>query len=89
MYAAAQRFGVKFGATPAVSQTPQLLPGQGGVPQEVPLWEEVGWKAEGVTLPETVLAALDGNGFRLRSMSGQWVNGQFIWTMEGSQYVRK
>lgn len=89
MYAAAQRFGVKFGATPAVSQAPQLLPGQGGVPQEVPLWEEVGWKAEGVTLPETVLAALDGNGFRLRSMSGQWVNGQFIWTMEGSQYVRK
>jgi hypothetical protein len=89
MYAAAQRFGVKFGATPAVSQAPQLLPGQGAVPQEVPLWEEVGWKAEGVTLPETVLAALDGNGFRLRSMSGQWVNGQFIWTMEGSQYVRK
>lgn len=89
MYAAAQRYGVKFGATPAVSQAPQLLPGQNGVPQDVPLWEEVGWKAEGVSLPETVLAALDGNGFRLRSMSSQWVNGQFIWTMEGSQYVRK
>lgn len=89
MYAAAQRYGVKFSATPPATQGPQLLPGQTPAPQEPVLWEEVGWKADGVTLPESVVTALDGNGFRLRTMSAQWQDGQFIWTMEGSQYVRK
>jgi hypothetical protein len=53
------------------------------------MWDELGWKAEGVSLPEVVMDALDGNGFRLRAMSAQWQTGRLIWTMEGSQYVRK
>jgi hypothetical protein len=27
--------------------------------------------------------------FRLSAMNAQWRDGQFVWTMEGSQYVRK
>ena len=89
MYAAAQRYGVKFTATPPVTNTLQALPGQGAVPGQEQLWEEMGWKAEGITLPEVVIQALDGNGFRLSAMNAQWRDGQFVWTMEGSQYVRK
>ena len=89
MYAAAQRYGVKFTATPPVTNTVQALPGQGAAPGQEQLWEEMGWKAEGITLPEVVIQALDGNGFRLSAMNAQWRDGQFVWTMEGSQYVRK
>lgn len=89
MYAAAQRYGVKFTATPPVTNAVQALPGQGAAPGQEQLWEEMGWKAEGITLPEVVLQALDGNGFRLSAMNAQWRDGQFVWTMEGSQYVRK
>lgn len=89
MYAAAQRYGVKFSTTPAANQSPQLLPGQTAEPEKPVLWEEVMWKADEVTLPETVITALDGNGFRMRSLSAQWQDGRFVWTMEGPQYVRK
>ncbi len=89
MYAAAQRYGVKFLATPPVNNVPPALPGQAGAKPQVQMWDELGWKAEGVSLPEVVMDALDGNGFRLRAMSAQWQAGRLIWTMEGSQYVRK
>lgn len=89
MYAAAQRYGVKFTATPPVTTAVQALPGQTIAPGQEQLWEEMGWKAEGITLPEVVIQALDGNGFRLSAMNAQWLGGQFVWTMEGSQYVRK
>lgn len=89
MFAAAQRYGVKFTATPPITNAVQVLPGQTAPPGGEQLWDEMGWKAEGITLPTVVLQALDGNGFRLRAMNAQWMDGQFIWTMEGSQYVRK
>lgn len=89
MYAAAQRYGVKFSTAPAVSTTPVALPGQQAQVQAPILWSELSWKAEGVSMPKVVLAALEDNGFRMRSMQGTWSNGQIIWTMEGSQYVRK
>jgi len=89
MYAAAQRYGVKFSTAPAASSAPAALPGQQSQVQAPVLWSELSWKAEGVSMPDVVLAALEDNGFRMRSMQGAWSNGQIIWTMEGSQYVRK
>lgn len=89
MYAQAQRFGVKFTAKPPSIGAPASLPGQGGEKSEPKLWDEMGWKVDGATLPDVALHALNGNGFRLRAMSAQWNAGQLVWTMEGSQYVRK
>lgn len=84
MYSAAQSFGVKFIVAPSV-QAPSL-PGQAqAVPND---YRQITWKAENVAFPEAVLAALDGPGFRLQTMRATWANGQFIWMMEGSQYVQ-
>ncbi len=86
MYAAAQQYGVALVIAPP-APPPEVLPGQ---EHSVPAsdWKEIGWKAEGALLPSAVLAALDGNGFRMKSMRATWQNGTFIWTMEGTQYVR-
>ncbi len=89
MYAQAQRYGVKFTAKPPTTSAPATLPGQGGAKSEPKLWDEMGWKVDGATLPDVAIHALNGNGFRLRAMSAQWNAGQLVWTMEGSQYVRK
>lgn len=84
MYSAAQSFGVKFTVSPSVQ--PVALPGQGS---SAPLdHRQITWKAENVAFPHAVLAALDGPGFRLQTMRATWANGQFIWMMEGSQYVQ-
>jgi len=75
---------VKFIVAPSV-QAPSL-PGQAqAVPND---YRQITWKAENVAFPEAVLAALDGPGFRLQTMRATWANGQFIWMMEGSQYVQ-
>ncbi|POR10872.1 type 4b pilus protein PilO2 [Diaphorobacter sp. LR2014-1] len=84
MYSAAQSFGVKFKVSASV-QAP-VLPGQG--PSVPANHREIIWQAENVAFPNAVLAALDGPGFRMRSMKATWNNGQFIWMMEGSQYVQ-
>lgn len=84
MYSAAQSFGVRFTVAPSV-QAP-ILPGQG--PTVPPDYRQITWKADNVAFPDAVLAALDGPGFRLQSMRATWTNGQFIWMMEGSQYVQ-
>ena len=84
MYSAAQSFGVKFTVAPSVQAA--SLPGQG--PSVQPDYRQITWKAENVAFPDAVLAALDGPGFRLQKMLATWANGQFIWMMEGSQYVQ-
>jgi len=90
MHAAAQRYGVDLSVTPAATNAPVALPGQQTQDQQPPsLWTELSWRAEGVAMPEVVLAALEDNGFRMKTMQGNWINGQIIWTMEGLQYVRK
>lgn len=89
MYSAAQRYGFKFTVTPVSAPAIQVLPGQeASVPPPPPDWAEINWKAEGITLPEAVLSALDGDGFRMKSMNASWQNGKFIYTMEGTQYVK-
>lgn len=84
MYSAAQTYGVKFTVSPAIAAP--TLPGQGN--QIPPDWREVGWQAQGVEFPEAVLVALDGPGFRMRSMHAEWKDGKFVWVMEGTQYVQ-
>lgn len=86
MHSAAQRYGVKFTATPP-PPAPPALPGQETktAPKD---WQEIGWSADNVAMPTVVLAALDGFGFRMNSMSGRLLNGQIIWKMEGTQYVQ-
>lgn len=88
MYSAAQRFGFKFTVAPGQEAAP-ALPGQEGAVPPPPDWKEINWKADGITLPESVLAGLGGNGFRMKVMNATWQNGQFIWTMEGTQYVKQ
>lgn len=85
MYSTAQAYGVPFVATAAPS--PQVLPGQ-AASAVAPSWKEIGWKVDGVALPEAVIAALDGPGFRMKTMRAKWQDGRFVWTMEGIQYVQ-
>lgn len=87
MYSTAQAYGVSFGVKPAQAISAPALPGQDVQAPQV-FWQEIKWLAEGVHLPDVVLAALDGPGFRMSAMRGQWVNGSFVWTMEGTQYVQ-
>jgi len=88
MYSAAQRYGFKFTVAPAATPAP-ALPGQEVANAAPPKdWKDINWKAEGITLPEIVLAGLDGDGFRMNSMNATWQNGKFTWTMEGTQYVK-
>lgn len=86
MHSAAQRYGVKFTAIPP-PPAPPSLPGQEGKIAAKD-WQEIGWSADNVTMPTIVLAALQGNGFRMNRMYGHIVNGQIIWKMEGIQYVQ-
>lgn len=86
MYSAAQRYGVKFTATKP-SQV-AVLPGQSAPATPLKDWNEIAWKVEGSDLPVAVLAALDGDGFRMNAMHATWQNGKFTWNMEGTQYVK-
>lgn len=86
MYSAAQAYGVPFVAAAATHADAPVLPGQEAAP--APQWKEIGWRAEGVSFPETVLAALDGPGFRMKAMRAKWQDGKFVWSMEGIQYVQ-
>lgn len=85
MYAASQRYGVKFSAKPPPAPPP-ALPGQEGA--MTTQWGEISWKAEEVKFPEVVIKAFEGNGMRLNTMDAVWQNGSLIWTMEGIQYVK-
>lgn len=86
MYATSQTYGVPFVAQAATQAEVPVLPGQEAAPAAQ--WKEIGWRAEGVSFPETVLAALDGPGFRMKSLRAKWQDGKFVWTMEGIQYVQ-
>lgn len=87
MYSTAQKYGVKFTVTPN-AQPVQTLPGQTAPAAPLKDWNEIHWKVDDIALPESVLAALDANGFRMNAMNATWQNGKFTWTMEGIQYVK-
>jgi hypothetical protein len=87
MYATAQAYGVTLVAEAAHPDSAPVLPGRPAQAPQV-FWKEVKWSAQGVVLPDVVLAALDGPGFRMSAMRAKWVNGNFVWTMEGTQYVQ-
>lgn len=83
MYSAAQVYGVVFSAEGR--EMPEPLPGEKRLP---PDWKEINWRTDGVDFPQAVIAALDGPGFRITSMTAKFTNGKFVWTMEGIQYVQ-
>lgn len=85
MYSAAQAYGVPL--VTSASPAAQALPGQ-TVSAAAQGWKEIGWKVDGVELPDAVIAALDGPGFRMKSMRAIWKEGRFVWSMEGIQYVQ-
>lgn len=87
MFASAQAYGVSITTSPVNAISEPALPGQEIQVPEV-FWQEIKWLTEGVSLPDVVLAALDGPGFRMSVMRGQLVNGNFVWSMEGIQYVQ-
>lgn len=87
MYSTAQLYGVTFGINDANPVTTLALPGQ-EVQAPRALWREIKWTVDGAVFPGVVLAALDGPGFRMNSMRAKWVDGKFVWTMEGTQYVQ-
>lgn len=87
MFSTAQTYGVSFSTAPVKVIAAPALPGQEIQAPQV-FWQEINWLAEGVSLPDVVLVALDGPGFRMSAMRGRLVNGNFVWSMEGTQYVQ-
>lgn len=87
MHGAGQRYG--FEVVLSAPAAPPVLPGQQQGPAPAPTWREVMWAVNGSALPPSVvLAALNGDGFRVARVSAQFDNGLMTWTMEGSQYVQ-
>lgn len=87
MYSAAQSYGVALGLAPSTPVMAPVLPGQDAPAPQV-LWQEITWIVDSVSMPSVVLAALDGPGFRMKAMRAKWIDGRFVWTMEGTQYVQ-
>jgi hypothetical protein len=87
MYSAAQAYGVTLKLSDAAPPPAPVLPGQKQEQKKI-YWNEMKWVADGVLFPDVVLAALDGSGFRINAMRGKFVNGSFVWSMEGIQYVQ-
>ena len=53
-----------------------------------PQWRELSWAVKGSALsPESVVAVLDGAGFRVGSVVARFSDGIIKWDLEGSQYV--
>lgn len=87
MYEGAQRYGFKV--ILSAPTAPPILPGD--KPNQPPVaidWKELAWRVDGVGLdPSIILAALDGNGFRVQKIRAVWSAGVMNWNMEGTQYV--
>lgn len=88
MYGVAQEY--RFAVTLAGATAPIAMPGQENAKQTpVQDWRELKWTASNITLPpDVVLAALDGNGFRLSQAQAVFKSGIITWNMEGTQYVQ-
>lgn len=82
----AQQYGlnIQVAAPPAPPPMPGAQPGD----QLPPRWREWSWSIKGSALsPESIVAALDGPGFRLIAVTAQISGGVIKWDLEGSQYV--
>jgi len=87
MFSASQRYHLKFEIQPPPPVIP-TLPGQEVTKVSTSsLWKEINWKVSEASSPDVVLAALNGKGFRLKTMTAKLSGGLLVWTMEGSQYV--
>lgn len=89
MHGIAQKY--RFSVTLAAPPAHVAMPGQenAGKEQQKQDWREMKWEAKGISLPpDVVLAALDGNGFRVSRVQAVFAGGIIIWNMEGTQYVK-
>lgn len=88
MYGVAQEY--RFAVTITGLPTPMVMPGQENANKpQTQEWRELKWTAKNITLPpDVVLAALDGNGFRLTQAQAVFNGGIITWNMEGTQYVK-
>lgn len=87
MYGAAQmyRFAVMVTGLPA----PVAMPGQENANHpQMQEWRELKWAAKDIMLPDVILSALDGKGFRITRAQAVFTGGLIIWNMEGTQYVQ-
>lgn len=79
----------QYGLTVSLS-APAAPPPMPGAPsnQLPPQWRELSWAVKGSALsPESVVAVLDGAGFRVGSVVARFSDGIIKWDLEGSQYV--
>ncbi len=82
-----ERYGLKVDVAQEAPPPPPL-PGAkpAGTPQAPPDWKEITWTVKDSLLPpETLVAVLDGKGFRVTSISA---NNQMQWTLKGTQYAK-
>jgi len=86
LYSMAQQYGIDI----VLAEPPPLPQMPGATPDGmvVQMWRELSWAIKGSALsPESVVAALDGAGFRLNSVTARFSDGLIKWDLEGSQYV--
>lgn len=82
----AQEYGLTLSLSAPAAPPP--MPGAAANTQVVQPWRELSWSIKGSGLsPESVVAALDGAGFRLSSATARFNEGLIKWDLEGAQYV--
>lgn len=88
LISAAQKYKLSVSLAPNETSAP-TLPGQQDPHAPVKDWKEIKWTV-GATLlsPMSIVAALDGSGFRVNRVQATFSNGIISWNMEGIQYVQ-
>lgn len=82
----AQQYGLTISLT--APSAPPVMPGAAPNQTVLPKWRELAWAIKGSALsPESVVADLDGAGFRVDSVIARFSDGAIKWDLEGSQYV--
>lgn len=83
---AAQEYGLSLSLS--VPPAPPPMPGASPNDQVMQPWRELSWTVKATSLsPESVVAGLDGAGFRVNSATARFSEGLIKWDLEGSQYV--
>lgn len=82
---AAQTYGFNLALKPV--PPPKPLPGQKKKKAPAPEWQEFSWVVDKLPLPLVTVGVLQGPGLRMTKATAKWEDGQWIWRLEGSQYV--
>jgi hypothetical protein len=81
-------FGVDLATQIIPGSAPPALPGQEGGVIPPPTWQEIRLMIDRVLVIDDLVKALDGPGFRIRTITGTMFQGAVIWKIEGAQYVQ-